>query len=194
MKKLFTVLVVAMSMFMLFSCGSKEVCEDTPAPVADDAAVVADEAAVVAEDAAVVADVPEVVEEANAWVSDSVWVKYMIQPNDYLTKIAVKEYGMVSMWRDIWTWNEETIGDNPDLIYPYEELDLKKAAGTDEPKECSFEDYTVKEHESLWEIAEKVYGNNYAWVVLVRDNMEVLGDDYDSITEGTVLKIRTDLY
>ncbi len=60
-------------------------------------------------------------------------------------------------------------------------------------EEIMFEDYTVKEGETLWCIAKKLYGNSYAWVVLLRDNMEVVGEDYNALTAGTVLNVRTEL-
>lgn len=118
----------------------------------------------------------------------------MIQPNDYLTKIAIKEYGVVTMWRNIWDWNMDVIGDNPDLIYPFEELSLKKDASQVVEKDvCEYEAYTVKEGENLWCISNKVYGNSYAWIVILRDNLDVLGNDYNNITPGMLLRIRTEL-
>ena len=125
---------------------------------------------------------------------DSVTVMYMTKPNDWLSKIAISEYGEVSMWRSIWKWNYEEIGDNPNLIYPYKELDLKKLR--EEAKEIEYElvDYTVKQGETLWSIAKDEYGNNYAWIVILRDNYDLIGTNPDSVDPGTILKLRTKLY
>ena len=125
---------------------------------------------------------------------DSVTVMYMTKPNDWLSKIAISEYGEVSMWRSIWKWNYEEIGDNPNLIYPYKELDLKKPR--EEAKEIEYElvDYTVKQGETLWSIAKDEYGNNYAWIVILRDNYDLIGTNPDSVDPGTILKLRTKLY
>lgn len=60
-------------------------------------------------------------------LSDSVWVDYMIKPGDYLSLIAYNEYGNANEWRRIYEWNKEEIGSDPDKIYPYNELDLKKS-------------------------------------------------------------------
>jgi len=122
---------------------------------------------------------------------DSVTVMYMTKPNDWLSKIAISEYGEVSMWRSIWKWNYEEIGDNPNLIYPYKELDLKKPR--EEAKEIEYElvDYTVKQGETLWSIAKDEYGNNYAWIVILRDNYDLIGTNPDSVDPGTILKLRT---
>ena len=124
---------------------------------------------------------------------DSVTVMYMTKPNDWLSKIAISEYGEVSMWRSIWKWNYEEIGDNPNLIYPYKELDLKKLR--EEAKEIEYElvDYTVKQGETLWSIAKDEYGNNYAWIVILRDNYDLIGTNPDSVDPGTILKLRTKL-
>jgi len=124
---------------------------------------------------------------------DSVTVMYMTKPNDWLSKIAISEYGEVSMWRSIWKWNYEEIGDNPNLIYPYKELDLKKPR--EEAKEIEYElvDYTVKQGETLWSIAKDEYGNNYAWIVILRDNYDLIGTNPDSVDPGTILKLRTKL-
>ena len=193
MKRVLPLLAIVLSVFMLVGCGNKEVVNDTPEPVVDQTPVVVEAPAVV-EEAVEVAKAEEVLpEEVTEPLEQEVWVKYMIQPNDYLTKIAMQEYGVVTMWREIWNWNLEVIGDNPDLIYPFEELSLKKDAGSVEEKVCQYEAYTVEKGETLWSISNKLYGNSYAWIVLLRDNMEVLGNDYNSITPGMVLKVRTEL-
>jgi len=201
MKRFLPLIAIVLSVFMLVGCGNKEVVNDTPEPVVEETPIV--EETPVVEEAPVVEETP-IVEEAPVEevlpeevvqpVDEDVWVKYMIQPNDYLTKIAMKEYGVVTMWREIWNWNLDVIGDNPDLIYPFEELSLKKnAADVDEKEACEYEAYTVKEGETLWCISKKLYGNSYAWIVILRDNMDVLGNDYDSIQPGMVLKVRTEL-
>ncbi len=191
MKRVLPLLAIVLSVFMLVGCGNKEVVNDTPEPVVQETPVV--EVTPVVETAVVEEAVEEVLpEEVIEPLEEDVWVKYMIQPNDYLTKIALQEYGVVTMWREIWDWNVEIIGDDPDLIYPFEELSLKKdAADVEEVAVYEYETYTVQEGESLWCISKKLYGNSYAWIVLLRDNMETLGNDYDSITAGMVLKVRT---
>jgi len=140
--------------------------------------------------------IPELIPEPEPVpeLPDSVTVMYMAKPNDWLSKIAISEYGEVSMWRSIWKWNYEEIGDNPNLIYPYKELNLKKPR--EEAKEIEYElvDYTVKQGETLWSIAKDEYGNNYAWIVILRDNYDLIGNNPDSVDPGTILKLRTKLY
>ena len=50
----------------------------------------------------------------------------MIEPGDFLGKIAQKEYGDFRLWRYIYAWNKEEIGDNPNLIFPYNFLTYKR--------------------------------------------------------------------
>ena len=52
----------------------------------------------------------------------------------------------------------------------------------------------VKKDDTLWSIAKEEYGNNLAWIVILRDNYDALHADYDNLVENTVLKLRTKLY
>ncbi len=125
---------------------------------------------------------------------DSVKVQYMIRPNDYLVKIAINEYGRPTMWRKIWNWNRKAIGENPNLIYPYREISLLKPVEYAVKTEFEYYDYVVKKDDTLWSIAKKEYGNNLAWIVILRDNYDSISEDYDHLKENTVLKLRTKLY
>lgn len=131
---------------------------------------------------------------AKTAIQDSIDVSYMIRPNDYLVKIAINEYGRPTMWRKIWHWNYNMIGENPNLIYPYRELLLKKPIEYANKTEFSFYDYTVRPNDTLWSIAKNEYGNNLAWIVILRDNYDTLGESYDKLEADTILKLRTKLY
>jgi nucleoid-associated protein YgaU len=125
---------------------------------------------------------------------DSVDIFYMIKPGDYLSLIALQEYDKLGMWRLIYKWNRKKIGQNPNLIYPFHELLLKKPKEIANDLEYEFYDYTVKANESLWGIAGKEYKNHYAWIVILRDNADVVGSNLEDIPTGTVLKLRTNLF
>jgi nucleoid-associated protein YgaU len=47
---------------------------------------------------------------------------YIVQSDDSLWAIAKLQLGAGSRWRDIYEINTETIGPNPDLIFPGQEL------------------------------------------------------------------------
>jgi len=134
-------------------------------------------------------EVMEVVAEG-----DTIDMYYMVKPEDWLSKIAENEYGDIKMWKKIYKWNRKKIGDDPNLIFPFHEFLLKKLKENANDLEYEFYNYTVEFNESLWDIAQKEYGNAYAWIVLLRDNADVLGSDLKSIKPGTVLKVRTNLF
>ena len=51
---------------------------------------------------------------------------YVVQKGDSLSKIAKREYGDANKWRAIYEANKDLIND-PDLIYPGQELKLPRA-------------------------------------------------------------------
>ena len=121
---------------------------------------------------------------------DSSFEGYMIQPGDFLIKIAKKEYGDWRKWRDIYRWNRKEIGDNPNLIYPYRFLDLLKPI--DQLKTCELKFYPrlVNTGESLWTIAREVYGDELAWIVLFWDNESLMKANNGVLYPGMELKVR----
>ena len=133
---------------------------------------------------------------------DSIWTEYMIKRGDYLSLIAYKEYNNANEWRRIYQWNrehweEKGIGpdrDNPNFIYPYRELDLKKPANN--AIEWAYDHYVheVGSGETLWTIAKKVYGDELAWVVLFWDNENVLNSQDGKLIPGIQLKVRSELW
>ena len=133
---------------------------------------------------------------------DSIWTEYMIKRGDYLSLIAYKEYNNANEWRRIYQWNrehweEKGIGpdrDNPNFIYPYRELDLKKPAKN--AIEWAYDHYVheVGRGETLWTIAKKVYGDELAWVVLFWDNEDLLNSHAGKLISNMQLKVRSDLW
>ena len=133
---------------------------------------------------------------------DSIWTEYMTKRGDYLSLIAYKEYNNANEWRRIYQWNRENweekgIGpdrDNPNFIYPYRELDLKKPA--ENAIEWAYDSYNhvVENGETLWTISQKEYGDELAWVVLFWDNEELLNSQDGKLIPGMQLKIRSELW
>ena len=133
---------------------------------------------------------------------DSIWTEYMTRRGDYLSLIAYNEYNNTNEWRRIYQWNrehweEKGIGpdrDNPNFIYPYRELDLKKPAK--DAIEWAYDHYihVVESGETLWTIAKKEYGDELAWVVLFWDNEELLNSQDGKLIPGMKLKVRSELW
>ena len=136
--------------------------------------------------------VPTVVMETPAMSSDIAltdWDTYMIVPGDFLIKIANKQYGNFRRWREIYSWNKEDLGDNPNLIYPYHYLTLKRENMVEEFKP-GFSEYEVSSGETLWDIAGKLYGDPVAWIILYLDNTDRLNGNSNFIDPGMRLQIR----
>ncbi|RMF06432.1 MAG: LysM peptidoglycan-binding domain-containing protein [Candidatus Neomarinimicrobiota bacterium] len=143
-------------------------------------------------EATISAPLPEQPQEVEPTIQppDSSWQLYMIAPGDFLIKIAKHEYGDWQMWRKIYHWNREEIGDNPNLIFPYHTLDLLKPR--EEVKNCvpEFEPYTVRTGDNLWNIAGKLFHDERAWIVLFWDNEELLDRTEGVLKPGMVLQVR----
>ncbi len=185
MGKFRILLIIMVSFFIFVSCAKEAIIEE---PVAVDEQKI--------EKAEPVEQQEEKLEDALTAVTedDTIEIFYMVKPNDWLSKIAKNEYGDQSKWKMIYKWNKNKIGTNPNLIFPYHEFLLKKEKQNANPLKYEYYDYTVKANETLWSIAGNEYDNNYAWIVILRDNTTELGSDINSITAGTVLKLRTKLY
>ena len=161
-----------------------------------------------------VEEIPEIIEVSEPRTSihreidydqlfpDSIWTEYMTKRGDYLSLIAYKEYNNANEWRRIYQWNREEweekgIGpdrDNPNFIYPYRALDLKKPA--ENAIEWAYDSYSyvVENGETLWTIAQKEYGDELAWVVLFWDNEELLNSQDGKLLPGMQLKVRSELW
>ena len=55
---------------------------------------------------------------------DPVATDYTVQPGDTLSYIAKQQLGDTSKWKDIYDANSDTIGDDPNMIYPGQVLHL----------------------------------------------------------------------
>ena len=123
-------------------------------------------------------------------LSVTVFEPYMIKRGDFLTKIALREYGDASMWRDIYSWNKDEIGDNPDRLYPYNFLSLKRESTDVRDCEPEFFDYTVQSGDTAWNLAQRVYGDELAWVIIYVDNAKLINSTDGVLQPGTTFKMR----
>ena len=124
---------------------------------------------------------------------DYAWEKYMVEPGDFLVKIAKKEYGDFKLWKYIYEWNKEQIGDNPNVIYPYNFFDLQKERLKAKTADPSFFDYVVQPGDNLWNISGKQYGDAKSWIILLRDNEDIIKASAGILNPGMVIKLREKL-
>lgn len=104
--------------------------------------------------------------------------EYVVQPGDTLSSIAQKIYGDSSKWQQIYRDNRRTIGNNPDLIYPGMSLEIRVPSR-----------YTVQSGDTLWGIAQKLYGNGNQWQKIYNANKSRIGNNPDALQPGQVLRI-----
>ena len=124
---------------------------------------------------------------------DFAWEKYMVEPGDFLVKIAKKEYGDFKLWKYIYEWNKEQIGDNPNVIYPYHFFNLQKERLKAKTFEPTYSDYVVQPGDNLWSIAGKQYGDSKSWIILLWDNEDSIKSTSGILSPGMVLKLREKL-
>ncbi len=111
-----------------------------------------------------------------------------------LWKIAEHYYGSGYNWVDIAKENKLS---NPDRLLVDQELIIPDvpvrhpesgeiASGK---KVADISEYTVEKGDSLWKIAEKIYGDGYSWMKIYQANQEKIGANPGLIFSGTVLTI-----
>ena len=125
---------------------------------------------------------------------DSMAYSYIIRPDDYLTKIAFHEYGNPNDWQKIYRWNRSRIGTDPNLIYPFRDLELYKPEEEIRATEYDFLMHTVQEGENLWTIAGAELQDERAWIILFWDNEDLLKSNAGLVRPGMELKVRSRLW
>ena len=121
---------------------------------------------------------------------DFAWEKHMINPGDFLVKIAKEEYGDFRLWKHIYAWNKDEIGDNPNMIYPYTFLNLQRERLKAKTAEPTFTEYTVQSGDNLWNIAGKRYGDAKSWIIVLMDNEKTIKASAGVLSPGMTLRLR----
>jgi nucleoid-associated protein YgaU len=87
--------------------------------------------------------------------------KYTVKQGDNLWKISKAHYGTGYKWVVIASVNKIS---DPDQIFVGSKLNIPKAA-----------DYKVKSGDTLWDIAERIYGSGFEWTKIADANPEKIG-------------------
>ena len=84
--------------------------------------------------------------------------------------------------------------DDPNLIYPYKELELYKPKSEIAEVQYDYIIHEVQPGESLWSIARQEYNDPIAWSLIFWDNDEMLTANGGMLKPGMELRIRTRLW
>ena len=141
----------------------------------------------------VTADVKDELRIEPILYEDFAWEKHMINPGDFLVKIAKEEYSDFRLWKHIYAWNKDEIGENPNLIYPYTFLNLQRERLKAKTVDPTFIEYTVQLGDNLWNIAGNRYGDAKSWIIVLMDNEETIKARAGMLSPGMTLKLREKL-
>ena len=118
---------------------------------------------------------------------DLIKTEYIVNYGENLESIAKEQLGSYEYWQLIYDWNKKIIGPNPGIIYPYQILYVyKKSSNIKYDEKIK---YIVKQNETLWLIAKKLYNDPYAWVILFNDNANIINNP-DDLKIGDEIMVR----
>ncbi|MQY12105.1 hypothetical protein SRB5_22350 [Streptomyces sp. RB5] len=126
-----------------------------------------------------------------AGLGTSAAAAYTVQSGDTLSDIAA-DNGYGSDWQSLYEANKGTVGDDPDLILPGQELDLgdKPTGTTATTTTARYVTHTVAAGDTLSKIADR-YDVPGGWQRVYVDNKAAVGSDPAALRPGTELKIDT---
>ena len=126
-------------------------------------------------------------------------MEYTIKKNDSLSKIAKEFMGSGHRWKYLWELNKDRIP-NPDklkagtvIIIPIEQEGQKAKLGIEDTvspaaDESTLRQYTVKQNDSLWKIAQSELGDGNRWKEIYELNKDVIKDS-NKLTSGKTILI-----
>ncbi len=117
--------------------------------------------------------------------------RYLVQPGDTFTSIAVTVYGEHQRWIDLKEANPSV---NPKALKPGQILNVPSI--TNRPSTVmlrarKISTYTIRPGDTLSSIAARHCGSSAAWNRIYSANRRVIGSDPDVLTVGTRLEIDT---
>lgn len=96
---------------------------------------------------------------------------YTVKPGDSLWSIAQEVYGDGNSWRSIATANNLS---NPRYIHVGNEFKLPDVVSDEGSSIAQSDTYTVKAGDSLWSIAQEVYGDGFKWTAIYEYNKPLI--------------------
>ena len=112
---------------------------------------------------------------------------YTIQSGDTLWTIAEKYYGSGSYWKKIYEDNADKISD-PDKIFVGQQITLNPLTASEVTVASDGTTYTVQSGDTLWKIAQKLYGKGWHWRKIYQLNEDIISDP-ENIYVGQVIRL-----
>lgn len=112
---------------------------------------------------------------------------YTIQAGDTLWTIAEKYYGSGSYWKKIYEDNADKISD-PDKIFVGQQITLNPLTASEVAVPSDGSTYTVQSGDTLWKIAQKLYGKGWHWRKIYQLNEDIISDP-ENIYVGQVIRL-----
>ena len=92
---------------------------------------------------------------------------YTVKAGDSLWSIAQEVYGDGNAWRSIASANNLS---NPQFIHVGNEFTLPDVINGGQVSSIAAETYTIKSGDSLWRIAQDIYGDGFKWTIIYENN------------------------
>jgi nucleoid-associated protein YgaU len=108
---------------------------------------------------------------------------YETKAGDTLSDIAQEVLGDASRWREIYEANRKRIGGDPDKLATGVTLNIPENGGP------AAKTYVTVEGDTLWEIAQRFYGDGSRWNAIHEANRKAIGDDPDTLRPSLTLTI-----
>ncbi len=105
---------------------------------------------------------------------------YTVQQGDSLSSIAQQAYGDGNLWQIIYQANTNVIGSDPNQLQPGMILSIPVNPGPT---------YIVHQGDSLFSIAQQVYGDGNQWQKIYQANRQIIGSDPNQLQPGMILSI-----
>jgi|GEM_PF-3831004 len=154
-------------------------------------------------------DMPIVEEkQVNAQEESAETAYYIVKKGDNLSKIALRQLGSAKKWKEIFKINKTLLHNNPaglkigmKLTLPsdisvkdvakirLESIKVKKTSNDIKKQNPTTISYKVKKGDSLYKIAQKLYGKGSAWKQILNANKSLVGSNGQKLATGQLLVI-----
>lgn len=116
---------------------------------------------------------------------------YTTKPGDTLWGIAQQVYGNGALWHEIYDANRAIFGDNPGAVFAGKVLTIPDLSHPrpSRPTPTTPQTYTTRPGDTLWSIAQQLYGDGNRWQEIYAANRDVIGSDPRTLYAGKVLTI-----